>query len=270
MPLATEHYRALLEETDIKKFTDAESAANALRKIVADTQQLTLSQLNDSVSRQLGSILFSHEAGLVSALSAVNPPEIRVKKIKGLSVSSVFALTGVLVLAAATSLAWGRGEIFIGILSLCAALLSGLAAFWPRKKPEITATQSVDAEALFRLTERRMEAIDRDMEAFLRLPTVDDDADEGVLQLIMKAVTLKREDPDSVPDELMTAITAITISRGYRFLEYTGEEDMFFDIMPTKRETRTIVPAVIKDDRLVARGMAIVKIEQQPLEEQIG
>lgn len=269
MALATEHYRALLEETDLKKLKDAEATANALRKIVADTQQLTLSQLNDSVSRQLGSILFSHEAGLVSALSAVNPPEINIKKPKGFPASAVFALCGVLITAAATSLAWGRNEILLGILSLCGAILCALAGFWPHKKPEVTAAQSVDAEALFRLTERRMEAIDRDMEAFMRLPTVDDDADEGVLQLILKAITLKREDPDSVPDELMTAITAITISRGYRFLEYTGEEDMFFDIMPTKRETRTIVPAVVKDDRLIARGMAIVRIEQ-PLEEQIG
>ena len=269
MALATEHYRALLEETDLKKLTDAESAASALRKIVADTQQLTLSQLNDSVSRQLGSILFSHEAGLISALSTVNPPRVRVKKAKGFPASAAFSLSGALVLIAAMSLAWSRGEALLAALSLCASILCALAAFWPQKKPVVTATQTVDAEALFRLTERRMEAIDRDMEAFLRLPTVDDDADEGVLQLIMKAVALKREDPDSVPDELMTAITAITISRGYRFLEYTGEEDMFFDIMPTKRETRTIVPAVVKDDRLIARGMAIVKIEQSS-EEEIG
>ena len=269
MALATEHYRALLEETDLKKLTDAESAAAALRKIVADTQQLTLSQLNDSVSRQLGSILFSHEAGLISALSAVNPPRVRVKKAKGFPVSAAFGLSGALVSIAAMSLAWGRGEVLLAVLSLCACLLCGFSAFWPQRKPVVTASQTVDAEALFRLAERRMEAIDRDMEAFLRLPTVDDDADEGVLQLILKAITLKREDPDSVPDELMTAITAITISRGYRFLEYTGEEDMFFDIMPTKRATRTIVPAVVKDDRLIARGMAIVKIEQSS-EEEIG
>ena len=269
MALATEHYRALMEETDLKKLKDAETTVSALRKIVADTQQLTLSQLNDSVTRQLGSILFSHEAGLVSALSTVKPPEISIRKPKGFPLPAVFALCGALIMAAVTSLAWGRNEILPGILSLCGAVFCALAGFWPHKKPEVAVRQSVDAEALFRLTERRMEAIDRDMEAFMRLPTVDDDADEGVLQLILKAVTLKREDPDSVPDELMTAITAITISRGYRFLEYTGEEDMFFDIMPTKRESRTIVPAVVKDDRLIARGMAIVRIEQ-PLEEQIG
>lgn len=266
MPLATEHYRALMEEVDFKALQTAEDTSAALRKIISDTQQLTLSQLNDSVSRQLGSILFSHEAGLVSALSAVNPPEVRIKKAREFPLSFGFGLGGLAASVAAVSLALGNGQILIGILSAACAAFCALATFWPRKKPDVSVSQSVNAEALFRLGERRMEAIDRDMEAFLRLPTVDDDADEDVLRLITKAITLKREDPDSVPDELMTAITALTIARGYRFLEYTGQEDLYFDIMPTKRATRTIVPAVVKDDRLVARGMAIVQIEQQAAE----
>ena len=269
MPLATEHYRAMLEEVDLKKLTDAEDAADALRKLIADTQQLTLSQLEDSVSRQLGSILFSHEAGLISALSTMDPPEIRFSKNSRFPLHLIFFLTSVLVSAAGAAISWNSGNALEVVFFIAAAILSALAALWPQKKPDVHVTQKVNAESLFRLGERRMEALDRDMEAFLRLPTVDDDADEGVLRLISKAVALKREDPDSVPDELMTTITALTLSRGYTFLEYTGEEDAYFDIMPTKRATRTIVPAVLKGDRLVARGMAIVQMEQIA-EEAIG
>ena len=269
MPLATEHYRALLEEVDLKKISSAEDAADALRKLLADTQQLTLSQLEDSVSRQLGSILFSHEAGLISALSTVDPPEVRLSKNKGFPLHYVFFLTSLIVSAVGATVSWKSGNALEAVFFISAAILSALASLWPRKKPNVQVTQRVNADSLFRLGERRMEALDRDMEAFLRLPTVDDDADEGVLRLISKAVALKREDPDSVPDELMTSITALTLSRGYTFLEYSGEEDAYFDIMPTKRATRTIVPAVLKGDRLVARGMAIVQMEQTA-EEAIG
>ena len=47
-------------------------------------------------------------------------------------------------------------------------------------------------------------------------------------------------------------------------MEYDGTNDAYFDIMPTKRATRTIAPAVLKGDRLVARGMAIVQLEETP------
>lgn len=264
MPLAAEHFRALMENRPSKPYEDAASAADALKKMIADTQQLTLSQLDDSIARQLGSILFSHEAGLISALSTMNPPEVKVKRAKGFPVSLVLSLCAILIIAGAAASAWKSGDLLTAFLAAAGAILTAFAAFLPRPKPEVKVSQTVDEDALFRLAERRMEAIDRDLEAFLSLPAPGGSDDESVLQLITLAVTLKREDPDTVPDELMTAITALTISRGYTFLEYDGTNDAYFDIMPTKRATRTIAPAVLKGDRLVARGMAIVQLEETP------
>jgi hypothetical protein len=115
-------------------------------------------------------------------------------------------------------------------------------------------------DRLLSLASRRMEAIDRDLDAFLSIPTEVSDADDSMVQIITLANSLKRGDPDSVPDELMTAISALSLSRGYQFLDYNAESEAFFDTMPTKRATRTIVPAVIRDKTLVARGMAIVSM----------
>ena len=58
----------------------------------------------------------------------------------------------------------------------------------------------------------------------------------------------------------MTAITALSITKGYEFLEYTPDNEALFDTMPTKRATRTIVPAVVRDKQLISRGLAIVSI----------
>lgn len=262
MPLAAEHFRALREEANINYDMTTEEVQSELRKMIADTQQLTLSQMDDSVSRQLGSILFSHEAGLISALSAINPPEVRWSKTKKLSVSSLFLLFGIVCAVCAVSLTWNGGKILWAILSAAASVLLAVSCLWPREKPKAEIRQSVNAQALFNLAERRMEAIDRDLEAFMSIPSGSADEEEGVLQLITKAVSMKREDPDSVPDELMTVITALSIARGYSLLEYDGENDAYFDIMPTIRQTRTIVPALLKNDRLLSRGMAILHTEE--------
>ncbi len=268
MSLAAEHFKALTEDADIKNIKDADEAAAALRKLFGDTQALTLSQINDSTARQLGSILFSHEAGLVAALGTVNPPEVKIRSSNVVSKNTFIFLASLLIALAACAAAWKGGEYIIAVLLGAAEIVSGFGVFWPRKAPTVEVKQTLNTEALVYLAERRMEAIDRDLEAFLNLPSGDSDSDDGVLHLITKAVSLKREDPSSVPDELMTAITALTISRGYTLMEYSDDAEAFFDIMPTIRDTRTIVPAVLKGDRLISRGMAIAHIDDEKESEQ--
>ncbi len=164
-------------------------------------------------------------------------------------------------------LIFNSGKFFVFLLALLSVALFVISALWPREKPTADIYQSVNAKALFLLAERRMEAIDRDLEAYMNIPGNHQDEDEGVLQLITKAVGMKREDPDSVPDELMTAITALSIARGYSLFDYNGENDEYFDIMPTIRQTRTIVPALVKNGRVLIKGLAIEHTQEIPEEE---
>lgn len=267
MPLASEHFRALKEEIDIQSLKNTDEVAASLRKAIADTQQLTLSQLNDSTTRQLGSILFSHEAGLISALSAFDAPEVQWEKQKKLTLKLLFFLIAFALIFACFALAWEGGKTLLALLIAVSGVFLAASYFWPQEKPKAHIRQGVNADALFLLAERRMEAIDRDMEAFLALPSGSADEDEGILHLITKVVSLKREDPTCIPDEVMTSITALSISRGYSLLDYTDEYSMYFDVMPTKRETRTIVPALLKNEKLLARGMAITHIDETSEEE---
>ncbi|MBQ6715226.1 MAG: hypothetical protein IJN21_01735 [Clostridia bacterium] len=262
MSLAAEHFRALVENINYASLKNTDQIQTELRRVITDTQQLTLSQMDDSLSRQLGSILFSHEAGLISALSAINPPEVRWQKKKLLTLPSLFALFGAISGVCAMILVFESGKFFVFLLTLLSVLLFVLSALWPREKPTADLYQSVNAKALFMLAERRMEAIDRDLEAYMNIPGSNQDEDEGVLQLITKAVGLKREDPDSIPDELMTTITALSIARGYSLYDYNGENEEYFDIMPTIRQTRTIVPALVKNGRVLSKGLAIEHTEE--------
>lgn len=266
MSLAAEHFKALTENVNYSNLKNTEEIQSELRRVITDTQQLTLSQMDDSLTRQLGSILFSHEAGLISALSAINPPEIKWSKTKKLTLPSLFALFGVISGICALTLIFNNGKFLHFLIALLSAALFVLSALWPKERPTADIHQSVNAKALFMLAERRMEAIDRDLEAYMSIPGNNQDEDEGVLQLISKAVGMKREDPDSVPDELMTAITALSIARGYSLFDYNGENDEYFDVMPTIRETRTIVPALVKNGRVLSKGLAIEHTVEIPEE----
>ena len=262
MSLAQEHFRALTENMNYAALKDTDKIQSELRRVITDTQQLTLSQMEDSLSRQLGSILFSHEAGLISALSAINPPEIKWQKKKIAPLPSLFALFGAISGVCALILIFETGKFFVFLLTLLSVLLFVLSVLWPKEKPTADIYQSVNAKALFMLAERRMEAIDRDLEAYMNIPGSNQDEDEGVLHLMTKAVGLKREDPDSVPDELMTSITALSIARGYSLYDYNGKNEEYFDIMPTVRQTRTIVPALVKNGRVLSKGLAIEHTEE--------
>lgn len=262
MSLAAEHFRALIENINYSSLKDTDEIQSELRRVITDTQQLTLSQMDDSLSRQLGSILFSHEAGLISALSAINPPEVKWQKKKIWTLPSLFALFGAISGVCALILVFETGKFLVFLLTLLSILLFVLSVLWPKEKPTADIYQSVNAKALFMLAERRMEAIDRDLEAYMNIPGSNQDEDEGVLHLITKAVGLKREDPDSVPDELMTSITALSIARGYSLYDYNGKNEEYFDIMPTIRQTRTIVPALVKNGRVLSKGLAIEHTEE--------
>lgn len=259
MSLALDHFRALREQSSLPLEMPADAAAEKLTQMLTETQQLTLSQLPSSNARQLGSILFSHEAGLVRALSTLSAPEIHWEKARNTR-NFWIGLAGIAASLCASALLWEGGSKILALLVFIGAAALAFAAFLPGRKPDVKVTQTIDTGALFSLSERRMEAIDRDLDAFLSIPTEETDSDDSVVRIITLANSLRRQDPDSVPDELMTAITALSISRGYDFLDYTPETEAFFDIMPTKRETRTIVPAVVKENTLIARGMAIKQL----------
>ena len=261
MSLALEHYRAIRERASYPDAMPVNEAMKALGAMLTETQQLTLSQMPTSTARQLGSILFSHEGGFVSAYSALNPPTLsKSGKRRLLSVSLLLEALSLLTGLGALYFAWNEGKIVWGLFILCSILLSAVAYFLPRKGDEVSVSQSVDTNALFSLAERRMEAIDRDLDAFLSIPSEGSGSDDSIVRIITLATSMKREDPDSVPDELMTAITALSITKGYEFLEYTPDNEALFDTMPTKRATRTIVPAVVRDKQLISRGLAIVSL----------
>ncbi|MCR4620482.1 MAG: hypothetical protein K5663_00120 [Clostridiales bacterium] len=262
MALAAEHFRALRESGRFPESLPPYEAARTLNDIISETQSLTLSQLPSSNAKQLGSILFSHEGGLISAFDTMNPPQIKRTKGKFFNTNLLLTGLGALIALAAVYMLWQESKIVLALFVVVAAALALVGYFLPRNDSQVSASESVDMDALLSLAERRMQAIDRDLDAFLSIPPEGSEGDDSMLRIITLAAGLKREDPSSVPDELMTAITALSISKGYDFLEYSADCKALFDVMPTKRQSRTIVPAVVKEGQLVAKGMAILNIAE--------
>ena len=264
MSLAYEHFKALREKKQFPEQMPSQEAATAVNELISECRQLTMSQLPSSSSKQLCSILFSHEGGFISAFSTLSAPKVtKDRAAQKKNFNLIFVMVSLLVAAAGVYIIWKSkaADRFIYCLFLAAAeALALFGYFLPKPKTSYKVEQNVDMEQLLSLASRRMEAIDRDLDAFLSIPTEGSESDDSMVQIITLANSLKRSDPDSVPDELMTAISALSLSKGYEFLDYSQENEAFFDTMPTKRETRTIVPAVLKDQTLVARGMAIVSM----------
>ena len=264
MALAYEHFQALREGRNIPQLLPKEEAARVATELISECRQLTMGQLPSSNAKQLSNILFSHEGGLVAAYTTLEEPQIQkqntgIKKnynLMFMAVSALLAVASIYLISKADA-----GERFIYCLFVGAAeLFALLAYFMPRQKESYQVKQMVNMDNLLSLISRRMEAIDRDLDAFLSIPAEANSSDDSMVHIITLANSLKRADADSVPDELMTAISALSLSKGYEFIDFSPESEAFFDTMPTKRETRTIVPAVVKDQVLIARGMAIVNI----------
>ena len=264
MALAYEHFQALRETKKLPEQMPAQAASEALNEMITECRQLTMSQLPSSNSKQLCSILFSHEGGLISAFSTLSEPKVtKDKAAQKKSFKLMLVLISLLVAIVGIYITWKSKaeDRFIFCLFFAAAeALALIGYFMPKPQTSYKVEQNVDMDQLLSLASRRMEAIDRDLDAFLSIPAEGSDSDDSMVQIITLANSLKRSDPDSVPDELMTAISALSLSKGYEFLDYNPETEAFFDTMPTKRDTRTIVPAVLKDQTLVARGMAIVNM----------
>ena len=264
MALAYEHFQALRESKNIPAVLNSDEAARVTNELISECRLLTMSQLPSSNAKQLCSILFSHEGGLISAFSTLKEPVVtRQNANKRKNIGLLFAIVSLLLTLAVLYSVWNAdvvNSVLYCLLIAAAEILALLGCFMPRPAENITVSQMINMDSLLSLVSRRMEAIDRDLDAFLSIPAESDSTDDSLVQIITLAVSMKRQDANSVPDELMTAISALSLSKGYQFLDFTPDNEAFFDTMPTKRETRTIVPAVVKDQTLIARGMAIVSI----------
>ena len=123
MAIASEHFRALRESSRIAEALPPREAAQTLNAMISETQALTLSQLPTSNAKQLGSILFSHEGGLISAFDTLNPPQIKRQKGKPFTVNLLFTALSVLIALAAVYLMWHEKKIVWGLFVIVSAAL---------------------------------------------------------------------------------------------------------------------------------------------------
>ncbi|MBQ3669095.1 MAG: hypothetical protein II920_07715, partial [Clostridia bacterium] len=138
MALAYEHFKALREKKEIPAELPAEDASRVLNELVTECRQLTMSQLPTSSSKQLCSILFSHEGGFISAYSTLSEPKVtKDRAAQKKSFNLIFILVSLLVAVAGVYVIWNSGakDRFIYCLfAVAAEALALLGFFLPRSK----------------------------------------------------------------------------------------------------------------------------------------
>ena len=247
-----------------------EAAAQSLhiaRELIARIQQKTLSAIDDSIPRQIGGMLFSHTLKALDTIDIQGEPEVYEKAamVKRGAGGLPFAILAALVSALAVYLL-RQENLFFPLLCQIAALILWIAAFFltrpGAKKTEYKIIPTLDFDKLMAFVGAQMRLIDQNIEALLGLCLTEDSQEisESALAALMKIYELQGQG-DAENPEILQAITYYLKENGLSTVEYTAHNAPMFQALPTVSETRTLVPALLKNNRMVRQGLAIVKKE---------
>lgn len=261
---------ALAEKSELKDMV------YAVRHALLQTEQNTLSELEDDVLRQQTGVMFNcvkTSVGLLEAktTSQVWLPQKQAQPKKGgrLTLGALAALTQGLL----AYLCYAKGEWLGFGLALGALALTAAACFTGRKKlappaeDEVRVTLKLDADRLLGLLDAQLRAMDRYINDLTylndQLRGGGDGADTRTLSRFADLLEALYECEPEAREPAEEAVKQLMESMDLRALDYSDESRKLFTALPSKTETRTLSPAIVstKDYRLLRRGTAAVKTE---------
>lgn len=266
MITAQESYLAHRSAATLTEDTPPKEAVGQMRRLVSLVQHQVLSEQTDDLRRQLGGILFAHALRQFDLLDAFAEPKVWTREQtapakRRLPRGLLLGLSIALYLLCAIEL-YRDGEIlWMAAFALCGVAMAAFFLTKPQKPPaEHFATQRMDPGALFAMVEGSLRAIDRDMEALDALlpPEEAGGAQPDVLDLMALLIEKSRNGTEAISPEVMSAVEGYLVRQGITLVDYTDRNAPLFQTLPTQRETKTLVPAMLQGDRLARGGMAVV------------
>ncbi len=265
---AYEQFLELKPQAPLNEDQTTEQSLQSARELVMRVQQKTLSAIEESIPRQMGGMLFAHTLKALQAPQIFDEPKLyqQAGSEKGKTPAILFAIfaTG---FAAFSIFQMKEQDLLWPMLCQLAALVLWVLAFFlthkPAKKAEYKIVTKVDHEKLMALIGEQMHLIDRDLEALLSLCVMDNpqEISDSALDAMMKIYEIQAQSPEQSP-EISQAIGYYLKQNGLIQVEYTLHNAPMFQALPTKGATRTLVPALLKENRMVRQGLAIVKKEE--------
>ena len=261
----------------LKDCADAGHMVYAVRHSLAQVEQNTLAEKADDLLRQQMGILFSCCKMSVNLLDMSVATKVwqlqsqKEKKKNGIE-WGFWSIAG-LAQVAAGIVAHIGGQPFAVAFSAVASVVAAIALLKTarqKKKPsipeeQVRVTLRPDEEKLFSALDVQMQAIDQYMNDFAYLNE----------QAAGKQVTPERKLVTAAADILEAlyetdeenrqgmeeAIGQMLEGMGLAAVSYSESEQQLFTTLPSKDETRTLIPALMwkKDGRLVKRGVAAVR-----------
>lgn len=247
-----------------------------IRHAVMQTEQSTLSEIEDDVLRQQCGILFHGLKHDLDMMTAVTPGTVlcerektnadqRFLQIPDVLILCVFFMITVLSLLRLQWILAAAGAIGAGVTLICAKLRSNKpsSAF----RGTMKSTVQPDTERMIALVSESMSEIDRcviDLEYLNSTSSSEANAPNRKLAgnasaLLTALYDLRSEGTDT--SEALLAITRLLECEHIAFCDYSPDQARLFSVLPSKNDSCTVTPALLdeKDGALLYRGTAVVK-----------
>ncbi|NLV59476.1 MAG: hypothetical protein GXY67_12020 [Clostridiales bacterium] len=263
----------------IPDLTDGAGIAYAVRHALAQVEQNTMAQQTDDLLRQQIGILFSclkTSAGLldVSVTTTAWVPVITHEKQKSPMIRALWVI-GFLAMLAGGLYCYAKGLWIVWVLQAVAVGAAAWALLLGRKQrkkerpmDQVKVTLRPDEEKLFRVLDAQTQAIDRYINDFEYLNQQhagrEGTADPRMIARVADILEALCEWDDETNVAAGAAVERMLDSMGISAVYYSAENAHLFTVLPSKDQTKTMVPAIVDrdDHRLLHRGVAAVKMEE--------
>ena len=163
------------------------------------------------------------------------------------------------------------GQMLFALLQLLGA---NLLLFGGAAKPEEQAQMCArgipcaDGEALIRALRELCQAVDICVSDLMLLEKdagaarLSGTADDAMLDLLTALMEAKASGRAELAMRSLSQAEQYLHMLGVELIHYDAEHAQLFDVLPTMGEARTIRPAMIKDGRMIRRGVAALQMER--------
>jgi len=242
-----------------------------VRHAIVQTEQNALAELSDDILRQQVGLLFSCIKSSTAFLDVKITAQVWVPQQKTHTKASLTSMQRASVLLLVLCCAYCLGKTLLLPLILCISscvllllsLLKGRSAA-VASTSEARITLQTDAEKLLQILDGQMHAVDRYLNDYIylndQLRNVSDASDPVAVSRAADLLEALYECAEQERAPACEAAGKLLESLGLYAIEYSDEKRQYFNALPSKNETRTLVPAIlsVKDHRLLRRGTAAV------------
>ena len=161
------------------------------------------------------------------------------------------------------------GQTIFALLQLSGAVLLSIGSRGKKADPlqaQARGVSTADAHTLVRTLRELCQAVDICVSDLMLLEKdagaarLSGTADDAMLDLLTALMEAKASGRDDLAMRSLHQAEQYLHMLGIEIIHYTNEHAQCFDILPTMGEARTIRPAMMKDGRLLRRGVAALQM----------